>query len=109
MNNFKTVRMDDHSLIMGIAALVSAFGLKEIWAIVKKKIDIEAQKDEREDEVFINQIKALTDKISGLELKIQTLIEENTQLLVKVARMEEKLILNAKNRVKPRKKQDARN
>ena len=108
MNNFKTVRMDDHSLIMGIAALVSAFGLKEIWAIVKKKIDIEAQKDEREDEVFINQIKALTDKISGLELKIQTLIEENTQLLVKVARMEEKLILNAKNRVKPRKKQDAR-
>ena len=101
--------MDDHSLIMGIAALVSAFGLKEIWAIVKKKIDIEAQKDEREDEVFINQIKALTDKISGLELKIQTLIEENTQLLVKVARMEEKLILNAKNRVKPRKKQDARN
>ena len=100
--------MDDHSLIMGIAALVSAFGLKEIWAIVKKKIDIEAQKDEREDEVFINQIKALTDKINGLELKIQTLIEENTQLLVKVARMEEKLILNAKNRVKPRKKQDAR-
>jgi hypothetical protein len=101
--------MDDHSLIMGIAALISAFGLKEIWAIVKKKIDIEAQKDEREDEVFINQIKALTDKINGLELKIQTLIEENTQLLVKVARMEEKLILNAKNRVKPRKKQDARN
>jgi hypothetical protein len=109
MNNLKKIKMDDHSLIMGIAALVSAFGLKEIWAIVKKKIDIEAQKDEREDEVFINQIKALTDKINGLELKIQTLIEENTQLLVKVARMEEKLILNAKNRVKPRKKQDARN
>jgi hypothetical protein len=109
MNNLKKIKMDDHSLIMGIAALVSAFGLKEIWDIVKKKIDIEAQKDEREDEVFINQIKALTDKINGLELKIQTLIEENTQLLVKVARMEEKLILNAKNRVKPRKKQDARN
>jgi hypothetical protein len=108
MNNLKKIKMDDHSLIMGIAALVSAFGLKEIWAIVKKKIDIEAQKDEREDEVFINQIKALTDKINGLELKIQTLIEENTQLLVKVARMEEKLILNAKNRVKTRRKRDAR-
>ena len=108
MNYLKRIRMDDHSLIMGIAALISAFGAKEIWAVIKKKIDVSAQKDEREDQVFINQIQALTDKINGLELKIQTLIEENTQLLVKVARMEEKLILNAKNRVKTRKKQDAR-
>ena len=108
MNNLKGIKMNDHSLIMGIAALVSAFGLKEIWAVIKKKIDVSAKKDEREDQVFINQIQALTDKINGLELKIQTLIEENTQLLVKVARMEEKLILNAKNRVKTRKKRDAR-
>ena len=109
MNNFKTVRMDDHSLIMGIAALISAFGAKEIWAVIKKKIDVSAQKDEREDQVFINQIQALTDKINGLELKIQTLIEENTQLLVKVARMEEKLILNAKKRVSTRLKKNEKN
>lgn len=108
MNNLKGIKMNDHSLIMGIAALVSAFGLKEIWAVIKKKIDVSAKKDEREDQVFINQIQALTDKINGLELKIQTLIEENTQLLIKVARMEEKLILNAKNRVKTRRKRDAR-
>ena len=94
---------------MGIAALISAFGAKEIWAVIKKKIDISAQKDEREDQVFINQIKALTDKINGLELKIQTLIEENTQLLVKVARMEEKLILNAKKRVSTRLKKNEKN
>tara|TARA_R110002050_G_scaffold66786_4_gene144727 strand:+ start:3319 stop:3648 length:330 start_codon:yes stop_codon:yes gene_type:complete len=109
MNTLKKIKMDDHSLIMGIAALVSAFGLKEIWAIIKKKIDIEAQKDEREEEVYTNQIQALTDKISGLEIKIQKLIEENTQLLVKVARMEEKLILNAKKRVKSKIKNDERN
>ena len=106
MNNLKRIRMEDHTMLV---ALISALGIKEIWNIWKKKLDLNAKKDEREDEVFINQIQALTDKISGLEVKIQTLIEENTQLLVKVARMEEKLILNAKNRLKPRKKRDERN
>ena len=76
--------MEDHTMLV---ALISALGIKEIWNIWKKKLDLNAKKDEREDEVFINQIQALTDKISGLEVKIQTLIEENTQLLVKVARL----------------------
>jgi len=91
-----------------LVALISALGIKEIWNIWKKKLDLNAKKDEREDEVFINQIQVLTDKIGGLEIKIQTLIEENTQLLIKVARMEEKLILNAKNRVKTRNKRNER-
>ena len=98
--------MEDHTMLV---ALISALGIKEIWNIWKKKLDLNAKKDEREDEVFINQIQVLTDKIGGLEIKIQTLIEENTQLLIKVARMEEKLILNAKNRLKTRKKRDERN
>ena len=98
--------MEDHTMLV---ALISALGIKEIWNIWKKKLDLNAKKDEREDEVFINQIQVLTDKIGGLEVKIQTLIEENTQLLIKVARMEEKLILNAKNRLKTRKKRDERN
>jgi len=97
--------MEDHTLLV---ALISALGIKEIWNIWKKKLDLNAKKDEREDEVFINQIQVLTDKIGGLEIKIQTLIEENTQLLIKVARMEEKLILNAKNRVKTRNKRNER-
>jgi len=98
--------MDDHTLLIG---LISALGLKEIWNIWKKKIDISAQKDEREDNLYTEQIKNLTDKIEQLESKIQTLIEENTQLLVKVARMEEKLITNAKRRVQTRRKKDERN
>ena len=106
MNNLKGIRMEDHTMLV---ALISALGIKEIWNIWKKKLDLNDKKDEREDEVFINQIQVLTDKIGGLEVKIQTLIEENTQLLIKVARMEEKLILNAKNRLKTRKKRDERN
>jgi len=105
MNNLKGIRMEDHTMLV---ALISALGIKEIWNIWKKKLDLNAKKDEREDEVFINQIQVLTDKIGGLEIKIQTLIEENTQLLIKVARMEEKLILNAKNRVKTRNKRNER-
>ena len=42
----------------------------------------------------------LTEKISNLEIKIDELIKENMQLKVKVAKMEERILLTAKNRVK---------
>ena len=49
MNNLKSVRMDDHNLLLALAGIISAFGVKEIWAIIKQKIDIGAKKDEREE------------------------------------------------------------
>ena len=100
--------MNDHNLLLALAGIISAFGVKEIWAIVQKRMDIGAKKDEREDNLYVEQIKNLTEKIEQLETKIQKLIEENTQLLVKVARMEEKLITNAKRRVQTRRKKDER-
>ncbi len=81
--------MEDGLLI----ALISALGIKEIWNIVKKKIDINAKKED-------NHIEMLTEKISNLEIKIDELIKENMQLKVKVAKMEERILLTAKNRVK---------
>ncbi len=81
--------MEDGLLI----ALISALGVKEIWNIVKKKIDINAKKED-------NHIEMLTEKISNLEIKIDELIKENMQLKVKVAKMEERILLTAKNRVK---------
>ena len=98
--------MDDHNILMAVSAMIGALGIKEIWAIVQKRMDISAQKDEREDKVYIDQIGVLTNKIEQIEVKIQMLIEENTQLLIKVARMEEKLIQNAKRRVQTRRKKD---
>ena len=50
--------MEDGLLI----ALISALGIKEIWNIVKKKIDINAKKED-------NHIEMLTEKISNLEIK----------------------------------------
>ena len=98
--------MDDHSILMAVTALISAIGLKEVWSIWKKKMDIGATKSERKFSVYAQNIEALTNKITELEAKIEVLISENTQLLVKVARMEEKLILNAKRRVKSKIKKD---
>ncbi len=85
----KASNMEEPLLI----ALISALGVKEIWNIIKKKIDISAQKED-------DQIERLTEKISSLEIKIDELIQENMNLKVKLAKMEERILLTAKNRIK---------
>ena len=96
--NNNIIVMEDHSLIMIVSTLVGALGIKEIWNIVKKRMDINAAKEERVDGLSVKVIEELKDKISELELKIDVLITENTQLRVKLAKMEERLILNAKSK-----------
>jgi outer membrane murein-binding lipoprotein Lpp len=96
MNTKKIIRMEDHSLLMVITSLVGALGLKSVWDIIKKKMDISAAKDERVDNLSLSVIEELKDKIGALELKIDALITENTALREKLARMEERLVLNAK-------------
>ena len=91
--------MDDHSLLMVVTSLIGALGLKEIWSIVKQKIDINAKKDEREDNFYTIQIQELTSKITHLEKKIEVLIEENISLKIKIERMQSRLVLSAKNKV----------
>ena len=83
-----------------LIALISALGIKEIWIIVKKKMDHSASKDERENKLSLQVILELKEKIINLEEKINTLIDENVSLKVKVARMEERLLKSAKNHVK---------
>jgi hypothetical protein len=107
MNNLKSVRMDDHNLLLALAGIISAFGVKEIWGIIKQKIDIGAKKDEREESLYTKQIEVLTNKITQLETKIELLIEENIQLRVKVVKMEARLINSAKKKVN--RKKDERN
>lgn len=98
MDKENNLIMEDHSLLMVISSLVGALGLKSIWDIIKKKMDIAAAKDKRVDGLSLKVIEELKDKISELELKIDVLITENTQLRVKLAKMEERLILNAKSK-----------
>lgn len=91
--NQNTVVKADNMEETILIALISALGVKEIWNIIKKKIDINAKKED-------DQIDRLTEKISSLEVKIDELIQENLNLKVKVAKMEERILLTAKNRVK---------
>ena len=88
--------MEDHSILI---ALISALGIKEIWNIWKKKIDINAGKKEREDSLYARQVEILSNKIEQLEIKIDELIKENTHLKIKIVKMENRLISNAKKKV----------
>ncbi len=89
--------MENESMILILTALVGALGIKEIWNIWKKKIDIDAQKEIREDEFSMKVIEELKDKIESLEKKIDALIKENIELHKKVAKMEERLTQRAKS------------
>ena len=92
--------MESESMIIILTALVGALGIKEIWNIWKKKIDIDAQKEIREDEFSMQVIQELKEKIDALEKKIDALIKENIELHKKVAKMEERLMQRAKQSVK---------
>lgn len=108
MNNLKTAKMDDHNLLLALAGIISAFGVKEIWGIIKQKIDIGAKKDEREESLYTKQIEVLTNKITQLETKIELLIEENIQLRVKVVKMEARLINSAKKKVNKKRNEESK-
>jgi len=98
--------MEDHTLIEILIAVVGVLGIKEIWNIWKKKIDGKQKLDEislhNDHEALTlvitdqrRMIDTLTEKIEEMEVKIDHLIEENKQCAIKLARMEERLTINA--------------
>ena len=101
--------MDETTLIGILVTLIGALGIKEIWNIWKKKIDIQGQKDlitlSKEHQILHgvieeqrNTIEDMTKRIVLLEGKIDQLIEDNKDCAIKLARMEERLLLSAKQR-----------
>ena len=101
----------DHDVILTIVtAIAGALGIKEIWNIWKKKIDIQAKKDLttlRNQQLIVTDVmqeqrktmEEMTTRIMSLEDKIDKLIKENIMLREKLARMEERLLINAKLKV----------
>jgi hypothetical protein len=85
--------MEELPYIGILAAIASAFGVKELWAIWKQKIQIKADVKE----AYRNEIQQ---RILECEKKVEMLVNENTELSIKVARLEERILLTAKNRVK---------
>lgn len=94
--------MESELLVSILTALVSALGIKEIWLIWKRRIELREKKLTKDqnikDKLMSEVILDLKRKIEELEGKIDALIEENTMLREKLARMEERLLISATNR-----------
>jgi len=92
--------MEPSSIITILTALVAALGVKEIWNIWKKKIDNSHKKETQQqkslDKLSYQVIEELKIKIGELEEKIDDLIEKNKQCAIKLARLEERMILSVK-------------
>ena len=105
--------MDLATLVGILTALVGALGIKEIWSIIKKKIDHKNNKDslneKTKDQITSQVIEELKTKIDELEAKIDDLIEKNKQCAIKLARLEERIMLSAnKSSTKKRIKKSAK-
>tara|TARA_B100001059_G_scaffold62337_1_gene58226 strand:- start:1392 stop:1700 length:309 start_codon:yes stop_codon:yes gene_type:complete len=91
--------MEEEVLMSVLTAITSALGIKEIWLIWKKRVELNNKKLTKDanlkDKLMSEVILDLKEKIDNLEEKIDELIEENTMLREKLARMEERLMLSA--------------
>ncbi len=83
-----------------LVALIGALGLKEGWNIWKKKIDNSASFKSSIREDNRKRIGELEDKVTELYKKIELLLEENAKLQANIARLEERILITAKNRIK---------
>ena len=99
--------MDIELLIYCITVIVSALGIKEIWGIWKRKIEIKNKKDQideiTKDQITSQVIEELKRKINGLEGKIDDLLKMNKECAVKLARLEERFTLLMKKNSNKRK------
>ena len=92
--------MQNETIISLVVGLIGALGLKEVWNIWKKKIDnstqikYEIRKDNKQ------RIKELENQVNELRERIENLLLENADIKVNVARLEERILLTAKNRIK---------
>ena len=104
--------MENEILMSILTAVTSALGIKEIWLIWKKRVEINEKRLSKDanlkDKLMSEVILDLKEKIEQLEEKIDELIEENTMLREKLARMEERLMMSSATRAgkKRTKKED---
>tara|TARA_R100001463_G_scaffold108645_1_gene163168 strand:- start:450 stop:743 length:294 start_codon:yes stop_codon:yes gene_type:complete len=96
--------METETIVSLLVALVGALGLKEGWNIWKKKIDNSASFKSSLREDNKKRITELENKVAELYRKIELLMEENATLKANIARLEERILITAKNRVKTNRK-----
>lgn len=92
--------METETIISLVVGLVGALGLKEGWNIWKKKIDNSTQIKSEIREDNKQRIKELEEQVNELRQRIEELLIQNADMKANVARLEERILLTAKNRVK---------
>ena len=92
--------METETIISLVVGLVGALGLKEGWNIWKKKIDNSTQIKSEIREDNKQRIKELEDQVNELRERIEELLIKKADMKANVARLEERILLTAKNRVK---------
>ena len=85
--------MEAEQIIAIVVALAGGLGLQQIWGLVKSKLDISAKKDEVTVEYERGRILELEKRNEELSIQI-------TELSIKVAKLEERILYTAKTRVK---------
>jgi len=96
--------METETIMSLLVALIGALGLKEGWNIWKKKIDNSASFKSSLREDNKKRITELENKVAELYKKIELLMEENATLKANIARLEERILITAKNRIKTNEK-----
>ena len=85
--------MDSESLVLVVGGLAGAFGIKEVWNIIKKKMDINHSVSSNHNSYKQKRIEELEDELKEAN---KTILE----LTVRVSKLEERMLHVAKNRVK---------
>lgn len=92
--------MQNETIISLVVGLIGALGLKEVWSIWKKKIDNSTQIKSEIRKDNKQRVRELEDQVNELRERIENLLLENADIKVNVARLEERILLTAKNRIK---------
>lgn len=85
--------MDSDSLILVVGGLAGAVGIKEVWSIIRKKMDMNHS-------VSSSQSNYKQKRIDELEDELKQSNQAILELTVKVSKLEERMLHVAKNRVK---------
>jgi len=85
--------VDNETLIFLVTGLTGAFGVKEIWGIIKKRMDQSHSISKKSSSYKEKRIEELEDE---LKISQSTILS----LTIRVSKLEERILHIAKNRIK---------
>lgn len=86
-----TKKMEEKSLLIVLTALVTALGVKEIWKIIKKKVDHASTIDEKQIDFTHNIIIQLKEDNEKLQIQLN---EQHTMMIEHEKKISELLAIN---------------